>query len=56
MGPMMPERLPTRWIKLHHTGKFDSAFILAGCVAALGAFLVLFVIRSPKTQDKPVSV
>ncbi|MGY3095282.1 MFS transporter [Pantoea agglomerans] len=41
---------------VHHTGKFDSAFILAGCVAALGAFLVLFVIRSPKTQDKPVSV
>ncbi|MHA6311965.1 MULTISPECIES: MFS transporter [Pantoea] len=41
---------------VQHTGKFDSAFVLAGCVAALGAFLVLFVIRSPKTQDKPVSV
>ncbi|MEG3112424.1 MULTISPECIES: MFS transporter [Pantoea] len=41
---------------VQHTGKFDSAFILAGCVAAVGAFLVLFVIRSPKTIDKPVSV
>ncbi|HAI06787.1 D-galactonate transporter [Pantoea sp. AN62] len=41
---------------VQHTGKFDSAFVLAGAVAALGAFLVLFVIRSPKTQDKPVSV
>ncbi|WP_312545534.1 MFS transporter, partial [Pantoea eucalypti] len=41
---------------VQHTGKFDSAFVLAGCVAALGAFLVLFVIRSPKSQDKPVSV
>ncbi|MEN4831583.1 MFS transporter [Pantoea vagans] len=41
---------------VQHTGKFDSAFILAGCVAALGAFLVLFVIRSPKPEDKPVSV
>ncbi|ORM82069.1 hexuronate transporter [Pantoea deleyi] len=41
---------------VQHTGKFDSAFVLAGCVAALGAFLVLFVIRSPKTRDKPVSV
>ena len=41
---------------VQHTGKFDSAFVLAGCVAALGAFLVLFVIRSPKTEDKPVSV
>ncbi|WP_314921374.1 MFS transporter, partial [Pantoea brenneri] len=38
---------------VQHTGKFDSAFVLAGAVAALGAFLVLFVIRSPKTQDKP---
>lgn len=41
---------------VQHTGKFDSAFVLAGCVAAVGAFLVLFVIRSPKTSDKPVSV
>lgn len=41
---------------VQHTGKFDSAFVLAGAVAALGAFPVLFVIRSPKTQDKPVSV
>ncbi|MGE9549632.1 MFS transporter [Erwinia amylovora] len=41
---------------VHHTGKFDSAFILAGVVAALGALLVLFVIKSPKTQNKAVSV
>jgi sugar phosphate permease len=33
---------------VQNTGKFDSAFILAGCVAALGAVLVLFVIRQPK--------
>lgn len=30
------------------TGKFDSAFILAGTVAALGAILVLFVIKAPR--------
>lgn len=30
---------------VQNTGKFDSAFILAGCVAALGALLVFFVIR-----------
>ncbi len=41
---------------VQHTGKFDSAFVLAGCVAAVGAFLVLFVIRSPKTHKNPVSV
>ncbi|MDI6935672.1 MFS transporter, partial [Serratia sp. Se-PFBMAAmG] len=40
---------------VQHTGKFDSAFILAGCVSGIGAMLVLFVIRSPKTVDKPVS-
>lgn len=41
---------------VQHTGKFDSAFILAGVVAALGAFLVLFVIKPPKKLDTPVSV
>ena len=41
---------------VQHTGKFDSAFVLAGVVAALGAFLVLFVIKSPKASGKPVSV
>ncbi|WP_034943027.1 MFS transporter [Erwinia oleae] len=41
---------------VHHTGKFDSAFVLAGVVAALGALLVLFVIKNPKTQNKAVSV
>lgn len=30
------------------TGKFDSAFILAGTVAALGALLVLFIIKIPR--------
>ena len=30
---------------VQNTGKFDSAFILAGGVAALGALLVFFVIR-----------
>ncbi|WP_313159696.1 LPXTG cell wall anchor domain-containing protein, partial [Mixta calida] len=39
-----------------HTGKFDSAFVLAGVIAALGAFLVLFVVKSPKASSKPVSV
>lgn len=33
---------------VQHTGKFDSAFILAGVVAALGAFLVLCVIKVPR--------
>lgn len=41
---------------VHHTGKFDSAFVLAGGVAAVGALLVFFVIKSPKTQNKAVSV
>lgn len=40
---------------VQHTGKFDSAFVLAGGVAAVGAFLVLFVIRSPKASKKPIS-
>ncbi|MEI2263815.1 MFS transporter [Erwinia sp. CGal63] len=41
---------------VHHTGKFDSAFVLAGVIAALGAMLVLVVIKSPKGTVKPVSV
>ncbi|QKJ87811.1 MFS transporter [Paramixta manurensis] len=41
---------------VQHTGKFDSAFVLAGVVAALGAFLVLFVIKNPKPNNTPVSV
>jgi len=41
---------------VHHTGKFDSAFVLAGVVAALGAFLVLLVIKSPKQSVNPVSI
>ncbi|MEM6160874.1 MFS transporter [Erwinia sp. P6884] len=42
---------------VQQTGKFDSAFVLAGGVAALGALLVLFVIKSPKgSAAKPVSV
>lgn len=41
---------------VQHTGKFDSAFVLAGVVAALGAMLVLFVIKSPKASSKPISV
>jgi len=41
---------------VQHTGKFDSAFVLAGVIAALGAMLVLFVIKSPQAASKPVSV
>lgn len=41
---------------VQNTGKFDSAFILAGVIAALGAFLVLFLIKNPDTRAKPVSV
>lgn len=40
---------------VQHTGKFDSAFILAGGVAALGAILVFFVIKQPKTQTPLVA-
>ncbi|MCU5773212.1 MFS transporter [Erwiniaceae bacterium BAC15a-03b] len=36
---------------VQNTGKFDSAFVLAGVVAALGAFLVLFLIKSPKANS-----
>ena len=41
---------------VQHSGKFDSAFILAGAVAGVGALLVLLVIREPKANNKPVSV
>lgn len=37
---------------VQNSGKFDSAFILAGGVAALGAVLVFFVIREPKARAK----
>ncbi|WP_261640200.1 MFS transporter [Erwinia mallotivora] len=41
---------------VQQTGKFDSAFVLAGCVAALGAMLVLLVIKSPKQNaSHPIS-
>ncbi|PKH20133.1 MFS transporter [Enterobacterales bacterium CwR94] len=40
---------------VQNTGKFDSAFVLAGVVAALGAFLVLFVIKSPKAEPTPAA-
>ena len=41
---------------VHHTGKFDSAFVLAGVIAAVGAVLVLLVIKSPKNAASRVSV
>ena len=34
------------------TGKFDSAFVLAGTNAARGALLVLFVIKTPRVTMK----
>lgn len=37
---------------VQNTGKFDSAFILAGGVAALGAILVLFVIRPSRSEPE----
>ncbi|XBS71342.1 MFS transporter [Acerihabitans sp. KWT182] len=40
---------------VQHTGKFDSAFILAGIIAALGALLVMVVIKPPKHQVNPLS-
>ncbi|WP_413736790.1 MFS transporter [Sodalis sp. RH21] len=33
---------------VQNTGKFDSAFLLAGGIAALGAILVFFVVKAPK--------
>lgn len=38
---------------VQHTGKFDSAFILAGGIAALGALLVLLVVRAPRSLAQP---
>ena len=35
---------------VHHTGRFDSAFILAGSIAAVGAVLAWCVIREPKKR------
>jgi len=40
---------------VQNTGKFDSAFILAGVVAAVGAVLVFFVIKQPKAV-KPLAM
>ncbi|PIJ50560.1 MFS transporter [Erwinia sp. OLTSP20] len=40
---------------VQRTGHFNSAFLLAGVVAALGALLVLWVIKTPKTDNNPVS-
>ncbi|KOC88290.1 MFS transporter [Winslowiella iniecta] len=40
---------------VQNTGKFDSAFVLAGVIAALGAMLVLLLIKSPKAPTQPVS-
>lgn len=37
---------------MQSTGKFDSAFILAGTIAALGAVLVLLVIKTPRMTMK----
>ncbi|WP_369790018.1 MFS transporter [Rouxiella sp. WC2420] len=37
---------------VQNTGHFDSAFILAGGVAAVGAVLVFFVIKPPKHQPQ----
>jgi ACS family hexuronate transporter-like MFS transporter len=37
---------------VQNTGKFDSAFILAGGVAALGAILVLVVVKTPRAVLK----
>lgn len=34
---------------VQHTGKFDSAFILAGMVAAAGALLVLIALKEPRS-------
>jgi len=41
---------------VQNTGKFDSAFVLAGGIAALGAVLVLVLIKSPKASTDTVSV
>ncbi|WNN42999.1 MULTISPECIES: MFS transporter [Winslowiella] len=41
---------------VQNTGKFDSAFVLAGVIAALGAVLVLVLIKSPKASTDTVSV
>ncbi|VTP65769.1 Uncharacterised protein [Serratia rubidaea] len=38
---------------VQHTGKFDSAFVLAGGIAALGALLVLLVVRAPRPLAQP---
>lgn len=40
---------------VQNTGKFDSAFILAGAVAALGAILVLFVVRPQRPATTPAA-
>ena len=40
---------------VQNTGKFDSAFILAGAVAALGAVLVLFVVRPSRATTTPAA-
>ncbi|WP_437612961.1 MFS transporter [Erwinia sp. V71] len=41
---------------VQNTGKFDSAFVLAGVVAALGAILVLVLVKKPKSGTDPMPV
>ncbi|KPC50772.1 MFS transporter [Amantichitinum ursilacus] len=41
---------------VQNTGKFDSAFILAGAVAATGAIWVLFALKDPRKPEGPKTV
>jgi uncharacterized membrane protein YeaQ/YmgE (transglycosylase-associated protein family) len=35
---------------VQHTGKFDSAFVMAGCVSATGAVVVFFLLRESRAK------
>jgi ACS family hexuronate transporter-like MFS transporter len=35
---------------VQHTGKFDSAFVMAGCVSATGAIVVFFLLRESRAK------
>lgn len=35
---------------VQHTGKFDSAFLLAGCVSAIGALVAFFLLRESRPK------
>ena len=39
---------------VQQTGKFDSAFLMAGCVSLTGAVVLFFLLREPRIKSAPM--